>query len=106
MNRLPRALRARLGKDPYMRVCARAWPLPLRSADVQCKGRITWEHALLYAGKQVQEPWAIIPLCEYHHLGPGLDKQINIRLALRRATPEDLARYPWNTWERQAKPKP
>lgn len=97
MNRIPPALRARLAEDPYMKACARHSP--------DCRGRVTWEHALTYAGKQVQEAWAIVPLCEWHHLGAGLNKQINIRLALSRATPEQLLKYERADWIQQSRPK-
>jgi hypothetical protein len=60
-----------------------------------------WEHAFIYAGKQINEKWAIIPLCVYHHLGEGLVKNENQRIALERATPEDLAKYPNFDWEKR-----
>ena len=73
-------------------VCARA-------SDGGCAGRITWEHTLTYAGKQIDEVWAIIKLCEYHHdvntqQGNGdLDKEKNVWIALNRATDEELEKY-------------
>lgn len=79
--------------DPYYQVCARK--------NGECQGRITWEHAFIYAGKQINEKWAIIPLCVYHHLGEGLVKNENQRIALARATPEDLAKYPNFDWEKR-----
>jgi len=72
-------------------ICAR------RNAD--CQGRITWEHAFIYAGKQVDEPWAIIKICWYHHLGAGLNKRENQRIAIKQATLEDLAKYPRHNWK-------
>lgn len=57
------------------------------------------EHAFIYAAKQINELWAIIPLCWYHHLGEGLDKQQNQAIALRRATEHDLSKYPRKPWE-------
>lgn len=95
MNNIPTKLRALLADDPYMKVCARA--------DEYCSGRITWEHALYYGGKQIQERWAIIPLCVYHHLGPGLHKEINQAIALANATDEDLAAYPRTDWKQLKK---
>lgn len=80
-----------MSNDLYYKHCARA--------NFDCSGRITWEHAFIYAGKQINEKWAIIPLCVYHHLGEGLDKHENQRIALRRATEEDLAKYPKKDWE-------
>lgn len=78
--------------DPYYRKCA-------RSSEMDCRGRITIEHALIYAGRQIDEIWALLPICEYHHAvnlyqdGGKLDKQKHIWLALNRATDEDLEKY-------------
>ena len=71
-----------------------------RSQDGNCDGRITWEHALIYAGKQIDEVWAIIKLCEYHHAvgkyqdGGNLLKEKNEWIALCRATDQELDKYP------------
>ena len=86
MRPIPPKLKAQIASDPYMRTCARL--------GLDCNGRITWEHAFIYAGRQINEPWAIIPLCMYHHLGEGLNKKINKQIALSRATREDLQKYP------------
>lgn len=67
--------------------------------DHQCQGRSTMEHAWIHQGKQITEKWAIIRLCEWAHLGKGLNKRINEWLALRHATPEDLKKYPGKDWE-------
>lgn len=70
-----------------------------RRSDGSCKGRITWEHALTYAGKQIDEVWAIIFLCEYHHAvnnyqdNGNLTKKKNVWIALNRATDEELKKY-------------
>lgn len=90
MNNIPRKLREELSKDPYYTQCAR------RGFD--CRGRITWEHCWLYGGKQIQERWAIIPLCVHHHLGRGLDKKINRLISIKRAAKEDLDKYPKRDW--------
>lgn len=69
-----------------------------------CRGRLTLEHAFIYAGKQINEDWAIIWLCAFHHAvdefqdGGNLEKDLNQFLALSRATPEDLAKYPRKDW--------
>lgn len=86
-----------MSDDPYYKKC-------VRNSEGTCKGRITWEHAFIYAGKQINEKWAIIPLCEFHHdlgiyQGNGdLDKDLNQLIALDRATSEDLAKYPRKDW--------
>ena len=90
MRPIPQKLRKEIADDPFMWVCIRK--------NEDCAGRITWEHAFIYAGKQVNEKWAIVPLCYYHHLGKGLDKRFNQKVALSRATPEDLAKYPRKNW--------
>lgn len=90
MTPIPKKLKEEMSQDPYYRECARK--------DETCYGRITWEHAFIYAGKQIQEKWAIIPLCWWHHLEGGLDKKENQRIAVARATVEDLAKYPRKKW--------
>ena len=95
MRPIPLKLRKQLENDPYYKSCARK--------DRDCEGRITWEHVWIYAGKQINEKFAIIPLCMYHHLGNGLNKQRNQQISLSRATEEELQKYPrmkWQTWKR------
>lgn len=90
MNRIPPKIKKAILSDDYYKKCARS--------NADCQGRITWEHAFTYAGKQIQEVWAIIPLCWYHHLGVGLVKAINQAIAISRATLEDLQKYPRLLW--------
>ena len=97
MNNMPPKLRKLLSEDPFMGKCARF--------GVDCDGRITWEHVWIYAGRQIQEAWAIIPLCEYHHAvnshqdGGNLSKEINQWISLQRATSQDLQKYPKKDWK-------
>ena len=57
---------------------------------------MTWEHAIIYAGRQLDEAWAIVILCEYHHAvnnfqdGGDLQKEKNVWLAINQATDEEL----------------
>lgn len=75
--------------------------------DHICQGRITLEHAFIYAGKQINEKWAIIPICAWAHdvdewQGAGnLDKHKNEFIALSRATSEDLKKYPKCDWQKK-----
>lgn len=69
-----------------------------RSEEGDCSGRLTKEHAWIYAGKQIQEVWAVADICWYHHLGEGMDKNEHQRITLLRATDEDLAKYPKKDW--------
>lgn len=87
---IPKELLANLISDPYYQSCARK--------NKDCDGRITFEHAIMYAGRQVQEEWAILPLCFFHHLGRGLAKKENVRLAMSRASAEDIKRFPRLNW--------
>jgi len=73
-------------------VCARA-------EDGGCGGNLTWEHALIYGGRQIDEAWAIVILCSRHH-GVNeyqdrgdLQKEKNVWLALNQATEDELRQY-------------
>lgn len=90
MKPIPVKLRKSMNADPYYKTCARL--------DAECSGRITFEHAFIYAGRQIQEKFAIIPLCWHHHLGEGLVKIENQRIAASRAIKEDRAKYPSLNW--------
>lgn len=90
MRPIPAKLRKELANDPYYSVCARA--------NAVCEGRITWHHPFKYAGRQINEAWAIQPLCHYHHQGKGFDKEKSEYLALQRATMDDLLKYPKFQW--------
>jgi hypothetical protein len=67
-----------------------------RNAENDCQGRLTWEHAIIHAGRQLDEAWAIIILCEYHHAVNNfqdrgdLKKELNVYYALNQATDEEL----------------
>lgn len=93
MRPIPPKLKAELEALPRMHVCARA------GDGHVCKGRITWEHCWIYTGKQINEKWAIIGLCENAHLGPELNKEINRWISINLASPEDFAKYPRKNWE-------
>jgi hypothetical protein len=90
MRPIPESLKRQLAADPYYKKCARA--------DSFCRGRITWDHAFIYAGQQINEAWAILPVCIFHHLDTGFDRNENQRIALSRATPEELAKYDRINW--------
>lgn len=92
MNNIPAKLKKTLAADPEYRHCLR-WeylqdhfcqPDPISGKIIE------WEHAIIFGGKQVQERWAIIPICWWAHRGPGLVKEINVWIALMRAPEERL----------------
>ena len=78
--------------DEREQVCA-------RRKDGGCAGRLTREHALIYAGKQIDEAFAIVLLCARHHAvdkyqdGGDLDKDKNKWIALNQASDEELIKY-------------
>jgi hypothetical protein len=62
-----------------------------------CAGRVTREHAIIHAGKKVQEKWAIVPLCASGHgvdffqdAGTEVAKEVRVWMAVNRATDEEL----------------
>lgn len=91
MNNVPKRIRKHWSSNTEKSVC-------LRADEGNCAGRLTKEHAIIYAGKQLQEEWAILDICEYHHgvnkfMDTGhLDKQKHVWIALNRATDDELRR--------------
>ena len=77
-----------ISEDPFYKQCARIDDRKF------CSGRITIDHAIYYAGKRLNEPWCLVPVCVYHHLGHGLHKNANQAVAYSRASDSDLAKYP------------
>lgn len=97
---IPSKVLSKILEDPYYQKCS-------RSLEKSCHGRITFEHVWIYAGKQIQEVWAIIPLCEYHHDvctfqdGGDLKKELNQYISLMRVSDEDLEKYPRVNWKQK-----
>jgi len=88
MTPIPMKLREEMSHDPFMEKCC--------LADHNCIGRIEWHHALIFAHRQVQERFCILPACSgYHH---RYAERRDIKTAfkcvwLNRATNEELQRY-------------
>lgn len=61
-----------------------------RINEGMCSGRLTIEHAF---GRKMEASWNCLWLCWFHHLGKGLNKELNRHLAYQYATGEDLNRY-------------
>lgn len=104
MRPIPKKLLDDMLQDPYYKKC-------IREHTRKCGGRITLEHAIIYAGKQVNEKWAILPVCERHHAvnkyqdRGDLDKRYNEWMALKRLfeaseeyQKEQKEKY-WKAWE-------
>lgn len=95
MKPIPLPMKREMEADPFYKNCIRRVMLQ----DHECRpcpatGRlIEWEHAMMYAGQQVNEKAFIIPICWYVHRGPGLKKEINEWIALNRASDDLLIQY-------------
>lgn len=93
---IPLKLREKMAANGSMLHCIH------RNSD--CEGRIEWEHAWIYAGKKIQEEWAIVPCCTYHHRGDGLDKDFNRwhsilkMIRLNGGFLEVICKYPKKNW--------
>lgn len=92
MRPIPPVHKVAINEDPYYKKCA-------RSNEGTCSGKITMDHCLIFAGKQIAELWNYVPTCEYHHSvnkfqdGGDLNREIQTYHALNRATDEELLKY-------------
>lgn len=102
MTRIPKKILAQILLLPEYKICMR-----YSLFDHACAGRITFEHALTYKGRQIQEVWAILSICACGHGVDGyqdrgnLIKEIHEWIALSRATLEELAKYPKANFEKK-----
>lgn len=89
MRKLTEEAKYEIETNPFYKKCS-------RSKDGNCSGRITIEHALIFGGKQIDLPFALIPLCEFHHSvnkyqdGGDLNKEKNEWIALSRASEQEI----------------
>jgi hypothetical protein len=60
MYPIPKKIRNEMSEDKNYKKCS-------VSLLKDCSGKIEWHHQFTYAGKQIQEKWAIISLCLHHH---------------------------------------
>lgn len=92
MRPIPLKLRKQIANNPFYKKCCIT-----RSLNVSL------EHCWIYNGKQINELWAIVPLDrELNTSHPPKDIKDKCRLiSLRRATKEDLAKYPKFNWEQE-----
>lgn len=87
-------------------------PIKIRNAiaeskkNVRCaicgdKNNVEWHHVWIYAGRQINEHWAIVGACKNHHDRVNVEIEIKEqfeRISLLQATDEDLAKYPKKDW--------
>lgn len=75
--------------------------------DHVCQGRTTYEHVWVFAGRQIDEYFSIIPLCAYSHSvdlfqdGGILNKEINEWLSLGKVRYGDLDKYYKKDWNQR-----
>lgn len=87
VNNVPKKLKEKWATEKQ--VCCRA-------DEGNCDGSLTKDHTIIFAGKQLQEDWAIVDACEYHHAvgkfqsGGDLNREKHTWVALNRATDEQL----------------
>jgi hypothetical protein len=93
MRPISKKFRKIINKDPFFKVC-------IRKSEGSCNGRITIEHAWMYAGRQIDAMWNFVPLCEYHHFD-DLDKNYGRFISLGRATSKELNDYPRVNWTQE-----
>lgn len=83
MTKIPPKLRAEMAEDKYYKKCCLAHL-------GGCSGRIEWHHSLIFAGRQLQEKYAIVPACHEHHYRVSEFNEQFIHVALNRATEGQL----------------
>jgi hypothetical protein len=86
MNNIPAKLKKEMAADPFYERCCITG-----SMAKNCK--VEWHHALIFAGKQVQEKFAILPLRADIHASIVKYKKECDWIMLNRATDEQLEKY-------------
>jgi len=86
MNCIPAKLKKELADDPFYEKCCYTG---------RVDEKIEWHHAFIYAGRQVNEKWCIIPLIRSVH---KREKEQELRkridwIIFNRATDEQLKKY-------------
>lgn len=88
MRPIPPKLRKELSEDPFMAQC------------IICGDRkVEWDHVWVYARRQINERWSIVPLCYTHHRGGKLNREYTQYISLQRATDQELSKYPKVNWK-------
>lgn len=85
MRPIPPQMRQSMDSDPYYHKCAVSGAV----------GRVEWHHNLIFAGRQVNEPWAIIPLApEIHDQARNTEMRETLDwIMLNRASDDELRPY-------------
>ena len=59
MRPIPPKLREQMADNKFYKQCC--------LQDSNCLGKIEWHHNLIFGGKQVNEEFCILPICNWHH---------------------------------------
>lgn len=86
MRKMPLGLRAEMQNDPfYSRCCI--------TGQSKLSTKIEWHHNFIFAGRQVNEKWCILPLAKEIHDRIELYKERCDWIMLNRADEATLTRY-------------
>lgn len=71
MRPIPKKLRQRLVESKEMDecCCCKYDDEEKRKSVKSRRTNIEWNHVWTFAGRQINEIWSLVPLCEYHHRG-------------------------------------
>src|SRR3990167_5022633 len=86
MNNIPKKLKEEMAADPFYQRCCITGALAKNT-------KVDWHHNFIYAGKQLQEKWAILPLREDIHKDIVKHKEKCDWIMLNRATDKQLEKY-------------
>lgn len=87
MRPIPLKLREEMSEDNFYKKCV--------LQDENCSGKIEFHHNLIYAGRQVNEKFCILPVCKFHHdheKNSEIKKRLNW-IMWNRATKEQIQKY-------------
>lgn len=86
MNKIPPKLRENMAADPfYQRCCV--------TGAMAKNAKVEWHHNFIFAGRQVQRKWAILPLRADVHADIAKHKERCDWIMLNRASTEELKAY-------------
>lgn len=86
MRPIPQKLKDEIAADPFYKRCC-------ISGRPATSTKIDWHHNLIFAGRQVNEKWCILPLAKEVHDNIARYKEKCDWIMLNRATDDDLIRY-------------
>jgi len=90
MRLIPPKLKEQINKDPFFRKCC-----------ITGSSNVSIEHCWIYAGRQINELWALVPLrrdLNTSHPPKHIKEKCQL-ISLNRATEKDLLKYPRKDWK-------